>query len=51
MSMLEVRHYTVRFQESQRLRYRFPRTVWSLLVRGLRVTSGPRGLTRGREWR
>lgn len=51
MSMLELRHYTIRLRESQRLRYRLPRLAWSFLVRGLSVVSGARGLSRGREWR
>jgi hypothetical protein len=33
MSMLELRHYQVRFHASQRLRYRLLRLVWRLLIR------------------
>ena len=33
MSMLQLRHYTARFRESQRLRYRLPRLVWQFLLR------------------
>ena len=32
MSMLDLRHYTVRFRESQRLRYRLPRLVWRSII-------------------
>jgi hypothetical protein len=31
MSLL--RHYTIRFRESERLRYRLPRLVWRFLIR------------------
>jgi len=33
MSMLELRHYTIRFRESERLRYRLARLVWRFLIR------------------
>jgi hypothetical protein len=33
MSMRELQHYTVRFRESQRLRYRLPRLAWRFLTR------------------
>jgi len=33
MSMLKLQHYTIRFRESQRLRYRLPRLVWRFLVK------------------
>ena len=33
MSMRELQHYTVRFRESQRLRYRVPRLAWRFLTR------------------
>ncbi len=33
MSMLQLRHYTIRFRESQRLRYRLPRKLWRYLIR------------------
>jgi hypothetical protein len=33
MSMFEVRHYTSRFRESERLRYRVPRLVWLFVIR------------------
>ena len=33
MSMLQFRHYTIRFRESERLRYRLPRLVWRFLIR------------------
>ncbi len=33
MSMLELRHYTIRFRESKRLRYRLLRLVWRFLIR------------------
>jgi len=32
MSMLDLQHYTVRFRESQRLRYRLPRLVWRSMI-------------------
>jgi hypothetical protein len=32
MSLLDLRHYTVRFRESQRLRYRLPRLVWRSII-------------------
>jgi len=32
MSIFDLRHYTVRFRESQRLRYRLPRLVWRSIV-------------------
>ena len=35
MSMLELRHYAIRFQESHRLRYRLPRLVWRFVTRAL----------------
>jgi hypothetical protein len=33
MSMLDLRHYTIRFRESHRLRYRLPRKLWRFLIR------------------
>jgi len=33
MSMLDLRHYTIRFRESRRLRYRLPRKLWRFLIR------------------
>jgi hypothetical protein len=33
MSMRELQHYTVRFRESRRLRYRLPRLAWRFLTR------------------
>jgi hypothetical protein len=33
MSMRELQHYTVRFRESQRLRYRLPRLAWRFVTR------------------
>ena len=33
MSILELRHYTIRFRESERLRYRLPRLAWLFLIR------------------
>jgi hypothetical protein len=33
MSKLELRHYTSRFRESERLRYRLPRLVWLFVIR------------------
>jgi hypothetical protein len=34
MSMLELRHYRIRFHESERLRYRLARRIWRFLIRG-----------------
>jgi hypothetical protein len=31
MGMLELRHYTIRFRESERLGHRLPRLVWRFL--------------------
>jgi hypothetical protein len=33
MSMLTLRHYTIRFRASRRLRYRLLRRVWRFLIR------------------
>ena len=33
VSILELQHYTIRFRESKRLRYRLPRLVWRFLIR------------------
>jgi hypothetical protein len=38
VSILELQHYTIRFRESERLRYRLPRMIWRFLIR----TSGSR---------
>jgi len=41
MSMFELRHYTSRFRESERLRYRIPRLVWLFLTRASGARRSP----------